>query len=166
MKNEMKEDTVKEIRMTLIGREDYKKVADLLSKYIDSPLYNEKALINGIGKSSISARVFTKIMLMFLRKINHSKGKKFYCMIKMEKSMLEEIDFIIPVYNPYKTYTEGNVPEIIKFEALIVEGIVGLKEDMIETFIDIMYDWFVYLEGNTKDAVCDSISQKTKAVIA
>lgn len=162
MKN--KNETIKEIRMMLIKRENYKNTAKLLGEYICSSSYNKKNLIKEVGRSSISTNVFTKIVLMYLRKINYLKNGNNK-LEKLEKNMMEEIDLIIPMYNPAKTYTEDNVPKAIRYEALVVEEIISLERHLSVKFIDIVYDWFVYLGRITSDVIYNSISKKAKFAI-
>ncbi len=162
MKN--KEKIIKEIRMELIKRKDYRKTVELLSKYLCSLPYNKEALIEGIGRSSVSTNIFTKIALMYLRKINYLKNGNNK-LEKLEKNMMEEIDLIIPMYNPAKTYTGDNVPKAIRYEALVVEEIISLERHLSVKFIDIVYDWFVYLGRITSDVIYNSISKKAKFAI-
>lgn len=162
MKN--KEKIIKEIRMELIKRKDYRKTVELLSKYLCSLPCNKEALIEGIGRSSVSTNIFTKIALMYLRKINYLKNGNNK-LEKLEKNMMEEIDLIIPMYNPAKTYTEDNVPKAIRYETLVVEEIIKLEDSVVENFIDLICDWFICLEENTEDVICNNISKKVQLVI-
>lgn len=162
MKN--KNEIMREIRMALIKRENYKNTAKLLGEYICSSSYDKKKLIKEIGRSSISINVFTKIALMYLRKINYLKNGNNK-LEKLEKNMMEEIDLIIPMYNPAKTYTEDNVPKAIRYETLVVEEIIKLEDSVVENFIDLICDWFICLEENTEDVICNNISKKVQLVI-